>query len=199
MNYNFTRKSHGKISAERKQSVKGEGASTSYPTADNNRFKLPDKYRVTFNLADFKTSCYPIPDARPYCNQYSSYPTPAFCRVNLKLPYFLNFKIPEKPTLISKVADFPDDSRLKLPDFSREMFKLPDNWPIISKRRDNLVQMFHARITCSKSTLYCNEYAVSVRGSRNTVLSVCPGRLTAKAIRFVWWLNMFRSENKIMD
>ena len=107
-------------------------AGTSYPTADNNRYKFPDKNQVTFNLADFiklhatrfPTRLQPIfklPDSR----LLSGKP---------KLPDFLNIKIPEIPTLISKLAEFPDDSRLKLPDYCREMFKLPDNRRIFSIR-----------------------------------------------------------------
>ena len=59
-------------------------ASTSYPTADNSRYKSPDYCRLTFKLPDFKTSIYPIPESRPDCNTFSSYLTTDNSRVNLK-------------------------------------------------------------------------------------------------------------------
>ena len=116
---------------------------TTYPTADNSRYKFPDYCRVTFKLLDFKPSIYPIFEDRPDCNTSTGYPTTAKRRVNLKLPDFVIIKTADNPILTYKFADFPDKSRFKLPDYCRKKIQVTRLKVVIGKHTRPNASHFH--------------------------------------------------------
>ena len=113
--------------------------------------RLPTEVGTSFPTIIGKNSSYPtlkLQFTRPDCNTFSSYATSANCRLKHKLSDFLNIKMADNPTLTYNLADFPDKSRLKLPDYCRETFKLPHSKPNLFQTVKNEARssLFHTTL-----------------------------------------------------